>query len=418
MNFQRCLFIKGSTCKMDSPRLRKFNKTYVWFAGLSGDLLFWVAIDTLFLTIVKGFDASQITFSTTLSLIIIIIFQIPILKTIEKIGNTYSVRLGSFFMLLSSILLTFGYSFLSIVLGRACLEFGKTFLNISNIVLKNNLDLQDRSADYIKFRTKANTVYSTITMIISFIASIMFNINNFLPMYGCILFCIICFVLSFNIADYSEFNIIKRTTSVSGKAKITLSGFLIVIVISYGLFVPIANSGQSNGKLFIQQELLLNFDVEKTSLIIGAILCVSRIVRVFSNILFNKIYKKLGDKVSGLLAVMLIFSILFMLIGFYIKNNLILKFLIMSIGYIIILFIRDPFVAYMQNLALSNSKNENQKSLLTTMNLARMIMRAIMSLAFSVVLIKCPLVTVIFILLLLAVIEFFVSIKIYRMIVL
>lgn len=401
---------------MDSARLRKFNKTYVWFAGLSGDLLFWVAIDTLFLTIVKGFNPSQIIFSTTLSLIIIIIFQIPILKTIKTIGNTNSVRLGSFFMLLSSILLTFGNGFLSVVFGKTFLEFGKTFLNISNIILKNNLDLQSRSDDYIKFRTKANTVYSTTTMMISFVASIMFNINNYLPMYGCVLFCIICFVLSFNIADYSEFNKIKKTSSVSQKAKINLSGFLIIVIVSYGLFVPIANSGQSNGKLFIQQELLLNFDVEKTSLILGAILCISRIVRVFSNILFNKIYKKLRDKVCGLLAIMLLFSILFMVLGFYIKNNLILKFLIMSIGYIIILFIRDPFVAYMQNLVLSNSNNENQQFLLTKMNLARMIMRAIMSLAFSMVLVKCPLITVISILLILAILETFVSIRIYRMI--
>ena len=67
---------------------------------------------------------------------------------------------------------------------------------------------------------------------------------------------------------------------------------IIILLISYGLFYPIVNSGQQNGKIFIQQELLLNFSVEITALIIGAILCVSRIVRVISNLTFNKIHNK------------------------------------------------------------------------------------------------------------------------------
>ena len=123
----------------------------------------------------------------------------------------------------------------------------------------------------------------------------MFNINNYLPMIGCITFCFVCFVLSFNMIDYSNNNCIKGKTYKENKdklKKINYSKIVLFIIISYGLFYPIVNSGQSNGKLFIQQELLKNFNVEKTALIIGLILCISRIVRVISNILFNKIYIK------------------------------------------------------------------------------------------------------------------------------
>lgn len=45
---------------MEENRLKKFNKIYPWYAGLSGDLLFWIAIDTLFLTVVKNFTSAQI----------------------------------------------------------------------------------------------------------------------------------------------------------------------------------------------------------------------------------------------------------------------------------------------------------------------------------------------------------------------
>ena len=45
--------------KIEQEKMKKFNKVFPWFAGLSGDLLFWVAIDTLFLTVVKNFNTSS-----------------------------------------------------------------------------------------------------------------------------------------------------------------------------------------------------------------------------------------------------------------------------------------------------------------------------------------------------------------------
>ena len=71
------------------------------------------------------------------------------------------------------------------------------------------MEIQHKENEYIKYRTKANTIYALVTMIISFVASIMFNINNYLPMIGCITFCVICFILSWYMADYSKDD--KRT---------------------------------------------------------------------------------------------------------------------------------------------------------------------------------------------------------------
>lgn len=401
---------------MNQQKIAKFNKIFPWYAGLSSDLLFWVAIDTLFLTVVKNFNASQIVSLTTISLITCIILQIPLLKIIKKIGNTSSIRLGSFLLLLSSMLLTFGNNYIIISIGKICYEIAFTFQNMSNIALKNNLELQNRGDDYIKIKTKASTIYAIITMIISFIASIVFNINNYLPMLLCILFCLICFVLSFNIIDFSNYNKIENTSSNIEKKKIKYSKLIIILIISYGLFYPVVNSGQSNGKLFIQQELLKNFDVEKTALIIGAILCISRIVRVLSNLIFNKVYTKLKEKVGIILAVFSSVSFIMMFLGFFITNSIILKFIIMSFGYIIILFIRDPFRAYMQDLALNNINKEYQQTLLTTLELSRKIGRAILSFSFTLILIDYPMLVVILILLILSLVEILVSIKLYKLV--
>ncbi len=396
--------------------MTKFNKIFPWYDGLSSDLLFWVAIDTLFLTIVKNFNASQIVSLTTVSLITCIVLQVPLLKIIKKIGNTNSVRLGSLLFLISSLLLTFGQNYIVIALGKVFYEIAFTFQNMANAILKNNLELQSRSNEYIKIKTKSNTIYATVTMIISFIASLMFNLNNYLPMFGCITFCFICFILSFYIVDYSKYNKINENTTRKSKTKINYNKLIIVLLISYGLFYPIVNSGQSNGKLFIQQELLLNFDVEKTTLIIGTILCISRIVRVLSNIAFNKIHIKFKEKVGILLPILLSVSIILIILGSFIPNSVILKFGIMSLGYIIILFIRDPFKVYIQDLALRNVKKEYQQSLLPTMELSRKIVRAIISFSFTMILVNNPMIIVITILFILSIIEILVSIKLYKLV--
>lgn len=403
---------------MEENKLKRFNKIFPWYDGLSGDLLFWVAIDTLFLTVVKNFTASQIVSLTSISMIINILLQVPLLKIIHKIGNTKSVRLGSFLLLISSILLTFGKNYITIVIGKIFYEMAFTFQNMINAVLKNNLELQHTENEYIKYRTKANTIYAAVTMIISFVASIMFNINNYLPMIGCITFCVICFILSWYMVDYSKDNKNKlEKNKETGKGKIKYTKIIIFILLSYGLCYPMVNSGQSNGKLFIQQELLKLYDVEKTSLVIGAILCVSRIVRLLSNIKFDKIHKKYEDKVGIMLPVGLLISLILMLIGYNVSNMPVMKFVIMGFGYVIILFIRDPFKVYMQDLALKNTDKNRQQTLLTTMELSRKIVRTIISLSFTAILVKNPMVLVISILVILSIIEIFVSLYLYRLII-
>ena len=400
---------------MKQDGMKKFNKIFPLYAGLSSDLLFWVAIDTLFLTIVKKFNAAQIVSLTTVSLIACILLQVPLLKIIKKIGNTKSVRLGSLSLLISSILLTFGQNYLVIALGKIIYEIAFTFQNMANAILKNNLELQNKNNEYIKIKTKSNTIYATVTMIISFIASLMFNFNNYLPMLCCIAFSLICFILSFYIIDFSSYDKIKiEEIKPKTSKKIRYNRLIILLIISYGLFYPIVNSGQSNGKLFIQQELLLNFNVEKTALIIGIILSISRIVRVISNIAFNKIHNKYKEKVGVILPILLCTSITFMVLGYFIRNSIILKFSIMSFGYIIILFIRDPFKVYMQDLALRNIGKEGQQSLLTTMELSRKIVRAIMSLGFTMILINNPMITVVAILFVLSILEIIISVRLYK----
>lgn len=93
--------------KYDDKYINTFCTKWVWFSALTGDLVFFAIMNTLFFTIAKGLSASEITMLTVIPAAIGIFIQPYILKIIHKIGNTASVRAGALCMLISSVFFNF-----------------------------------------------------------------------------------------------------------------------------------------------------------------------------------------------------------------------------------------------------------------------------------------------------------------------
>lgn len=395
--------------------LKKFYKIFPIFYGLSGDLLFYVAIDTLFYTVVKGFLPEQLSLLTTVSALFCILLKIPITKIIEKIGNTNSVRVGALGLILSSVMITFLRSFLLIMLARIIYILSIIFINMQNAMLKNNLTILNREEEYAKIINRGNIVYSTITMIIAFVAGYMFNVNNYLPMYFCILFCIITFVMSLYLKDISTNNI-NKSAEKSSAQKIKISKMILIILVFFGIFYSLVDIGQGNGKLLIQYELSNIYDVSTTATYLEIIVFLSRISRIIGNISFGRIYNKYKDKVSILLCIMITLSFIFLTLGYFFNSNVAIKFTLMTIGFCIILAIRDAFRVYIYDLSLKISTEKERQSVTIYLEFARRIGAGIVSLIATLMLTKVTLIYVIICLLILSVIELVLSIKIYKMI--
>ena len=396
-------------------KANRFIKLFPWHHGLLGDLLFYIAIDTLFLTIVKSFSPAQIVALSSFSQTACIVLQFPLLFVIKKIGNTNSLRMRGLCMLVSAVLITVGRNFYIVLLGRIFHDISIIFSSASVVALENNLDLVGRRNDFVRVRTTGNTVYAVITMLISFVASMMFNLNNYLPMIGCITTCTIGFILSFFMKDYSKYNIVSYKTKKGEKIKIHYSKFIILAVIVYAIYYPIVATGQSEGKLFIQQQLLLEFNVDNTALILGAVICISRIIRVFSNLWFAKLYYKYQAKVGIALPVLLCSSIGFLLFGSFVPLTVV-KIAIMSAGYIIILFARDPFKLYMQDVIFENTAKEQHQTLIALLEFGVKIGTAGMGLSFAAILTGYSMIVVMAILFIIALIEIYLSIRLYKII--
>ncbi len=370
--------------------IKKFYKIYPWFSGLSSDLLFWIVIDTLFLTTVKGFSASEVVSFASVSILISMLVQIPLYKLIKRIGNENSVKLGSLLLLLGSITLTLGTNYFILVLGKSLVEIAFSLQNMSNAILRNNLNLDSQGSSYIKIQSRGNTIYAVITMIISLFASILFNMNAYLPMIFCILSCVIVFILSFQIKEYSndKNSVDDKKNEVEKGYKKKYSKILILTILFYGIILALISEGQGEGKLLIQYELATNFTIENTAIILGIIIFISRIFRVGANVIFEKIHNKIKPKVIIAIPIILIVAILLILIGAKLDEILLVKYITMSLGYIIILFIRDPIRIYIQDIALKITEKKNQQSVLVLLAFLRKLFRTILGLIFSAILVN------------------------------
>lgn len=388
--------------------------TIPWFMGFSNDLMFYIAINTLFLTAAKNLNASQISFFTTVPCLFYILLQRPFLKIIKKIGNTKSVRLGTIILLLGSIIITFAESYYLMMIGQILYTISFLFKSMDNVMLKNDLTYLGKKEDYIKYKNKSSIIYSVVTTIIALCAGFLFNINYYLPMYLCIAVCLINVLISFKLTDENE-QLNKKETTTTDTKKVNFSLVILLIMFSYGIFYATISTGQTNVKLFIQYQLGNYFDIGITATYFSYILVMSRISRVLSNIGFYKIYDKVKDKIGYYLPILCGTAFLTVIIGSFI-SELLIKFVLMSIGFCIILGIRDVFSTYIQDLLLKKAKPSEQQASISYLGLSRKIGETSISFIFSLMLLKVDLFYIIVSLIILSLISFMINFKLYKMV--
>lgn len=396
-----------------NTKVVRMKKIFPWFNAFEMDLLFYVAVDTLFLTIVKNFSSAEVASLTAISTLASIILQFPMLWVIHKIGNTSSMRLGALLLFLSSVFITFAPSYWFVVIGKIFQNISAILESSGIVALENCLDDVGERQDFVKIRTKTCTIYATITMVISFVAGMMFNLNHYLPMFGCILAAFIGFVLSLSVEDYTKYNKISQRKK--QKVAVRYDKLVILAIVVYGLFYPVVTAGQVEGKLFIQQILLLDLSLDNTSLLLTGIVCVSRVVRVISNVVFAKIYEKYQSKMGVAFTISLAFSLSLLLFGSFI-GPFVVKVAVMGFGYVILLFIRDPFKLYSQDILFDYTPKEQHQTLLTLLAMGVKIGTSGTSFIFTLILLHFSMAYVMALSLFLALIEIALSVWLYSVV--
>ncbi len=396
----------------DIKKINRSIKIQPLFSAFSDDLIFLVPIDTLFLTITKGLNASQIQFITMLSMIVGILSRKMLLNISNKIGNIKSLRLGSFLLLISAVILTFSNQFPIICFYKIIYELAFIFLHMSLIVLKNNLQSIDKGSDYFKIRNKTKIMYSTTTIITSLLSGYLFNLNNYLPMFLQILLCAIMFGMSFLFFEAKVENNAK--VQKNNNVKNNLNKITLLIIISFAMSITIIVLGQNNSKLFMQYDIQKILSTEMLTYYMTIIVFISRISRLLGNIIFGKLYKNVKHKMNIIITLLLILAFSLLIIGHFLNVDITYKVIIMSMGFFLILATRDSFKVYLEDVALENTSKEEQQKVMVDMEIYRKVFSLIGSAMFTLILIKYELIVIEFILLGMCIIELFINRRLYK----
>lgn len=222
-----------------------------------------------------------------------------------------------------------------------------------------------------------------------------------------------CFLLSFYL---KEFKVEKQIDIKKKKVKVKLSSVVWLAIFVFAIFYSSLNFGQSYGKLLIQYELTDIYGIGMAATILSVIIFISRLARIFGNMIFNKVYSIFKDKVSKFISSLLLLSFVFIIFGFYIQNLNILKFVLMSGGFFIILAIRDPFRIYIQDLILKLTSKKNQEIATHYLEVIRKAFSAVLKVLITMALTKFELIYIIFILFAFSAICLVMTIKLYNLV--
>lgn len=397
--------------KQENEKIKRSIKIYPIFTAFTGDLIFFVPIDTLFLTLVKGLSASQITAMTMISLLICIMFQNVILKIVRKIGNVKSIRLGIGLILISSLFLTFGKNFAVILMYNFISEIGFMLLNMNKILLKNNLKSLNKEEEYYEIRNKSKIIYALITMITALVTGYLFNVNNYLPMYLSLIVYLLMLFLSVMFYESEQVSEEEKAKTDQKKSKIKISSTIFLVIISNAVFYSIIKMGQNNSKIFMQYDFQKFLSIEMVTYYITAIVFISRIARLVGNIIFGKVYAKIKHKMSIILTICLSMAFALLILGHLLNVGFIYKVIIMSLGFFLILATRDSFQVYIEDVALDITPKEEQQKILIYIEVYRKILTLILSASFTLILMRYELIVIEIILLILSLIEVFINKK-------
>ena len=371
-------------------RIKISNKIFPIFYGLSSDLIFFIEINTLFLTSVKGLTSYEINLITTIGVLVSLLFYLLSHKIINKIGNLYSIRIGTFLSLISAILFTFSTDLIFFVLAEIFYDVSFVFKCVDQVVLNNNLVYLNRENEFIKIKTKATTIYSIVTMITTLIVGLLFNFSPYLPMFICILICFNNLIMAHFIY---EVNLDNKKIKLKRKNKFTFNKIMIITIVVYGLIYGTLVVCQTNDKLFIQYELQDFLNANTVTLVLSIILFLSRISRLILNIVFGKIYDKFKNKTLYIIYFGLLFSVLFFIIGKILFTSM-YSSIIMAIGFIILLALRDPTENLLSNILLKNTKKEDQEKAILYFQFMRRLVVFMLSLFATMILVKYQLIHV------------------------
>ncbi|MCX8074628.1 MAG: MFS transporter [Clostridia bacterium] len=175
--------------KNEVTNIRKYNtKLYLIYKMVSNDLLFFYAVDFLFLTQVKGIAVSKILLAEAIYTVFRILLQIPCTLLVNKIGNKLSLIIGNISLAMSVVLIIFCNDFQMLIISNLFAAFAWTLKGITApALLYDILPSNEKSGNlYSKIDGKGTSYYYYMDAVGSILSGFLFVINPYIPIIICL----------------------------------------------------------------------------------------------------------------------------------------------------------------------------------------------------------------------------------------
>lgn len=311
------------TNEKNLAKIRKKNmKLYSIYRMLSVDIVFMYAIKFIFLTEVRGINASDIILSTSMFALFMAIFQIPATIIVNKLGYIKSAFLSNLTNVIYIILIIFSRNLVWLLIA----EFISTItFSIKEIADPSLLDISipktsKKREIFSKIEGKGTSHYFYLDAITSVLSGFLYAINPYIPFICSALFATMACFLGLQFEDIEQ-NKLKENMENKFKDEIKdLIKALKTIVKSKRLRALILYSGLIWGFhcLFGDYKINILSDLGASSKIIGIIAAIlgitSGIAAKKQQIVHNKFRNKSLTVIGLLSAISILISGLIVLL--------------------------------------------------------------------------------------------------------
>ena len=390
----------------------RFYRQYLWYSALETDLLFFVVIDAMFLTTVKEMSMEQVSMLTFLSLVFSLAIQYPLLKGIHLIGNRAAVRLGSIVLVASAACITFAPNFAVMLIGGFLKCIAHTLGAMGTAVLKNRLVMDGIDDRYVFYQSDANSVTSLAMMITSLLCGFLFRINGYVPMLACIALSLAGVYVSFAMTREKHaageiMTISETRTGLKEQKKLSRNTTLLILP-AFAVCTALTGTGLTYLRLNFQ-ELLVESGAETTVFLLSIISTIIYLVRILSNMMLRISSVRFRSNALLPMSLLLFLGLFLQLLPWtpYIGSLTALVIGLLSAGYLMTAFVRDPFITLIQDITLKKENQGRQQTILISLNSAKKAGSLVLAAVSTLLLNECSIVAVTLLMTVVAVVNIF-----------
>lgn len=335
---------------MEHSYEKKNQVLFIIFKSFTYDLLFYYTLETMFLTLVKGYSFSQVFLITSIDLFFITILSLPLNLLLSKISVLNRLRLGTISLIiyiLAFILVNNIYLMCFFIIFKS---IGNLIISVNSTELLGNLCNGNKNNEASKMEGQATASWWILEAISAIVSGYLFQINFFISYYINIGLLSLAFLATFffkitnkNLEDNNQNKLEAENKKIKNKEYI--KSIVIIAFIAFA-FWGAAEVFGSSAKTFLQE-------IGTTSVLLGWIYFGVKIITATCNVFSYKIERKLGCKFLPFVIFLFLISVLLMGIIYFIEMTFIVKLILIIISVIIMYITRNPYRLNIKNTMIT-----------------------------------------------------------------